>query len=159
MGSVLNAAAVYLTLIILFRISGRRTLSDMTNFDFVLLLVVGDATQQALLGDDLSLTNAILVVATLLLIDVGLSLWKLRSARITKLLEGVPTVLVADGVPIAGAMRHARIQEEDILEAARRSHGLAAMHQIRFAVLEVNGAISIIPNRAPAGGESRSDVP
>ena len=64
MDSVLRAAAIYLVLMVLFKIAGRRSLAELTTFDLVLLMVIGEATQQALLGDDFSLTNALLVIAT-----------------------------------------------------------------------------------------------
>jgi uncharacterized membrane protein YcaP (DUF421 family) len=145
MESILRAAAVYLFLLILFRLSGRRSLSDLTTFDFVLLLVIGEATQQALLGDDFSVTNAFIVILTLLLIDIGISMVQHRSRAIDKLIEGVPTVLVENGRPLRDLLDKARVSEEEIMEAARRLQGLERMDQIKFAVLEVSGGISIIP--------------
>ena len=100
MDSVLRAAAIYLVLLVLFRVAGRRTLSEMTSFDFVLLLVIGEATQQALLGEDFSLTHAVLVIVTLILLDVLISLVMQRSRLAGKLIEGVPMVIVADGKPL-----------------------------------------------------------
>lgn len=145
MDSVLRAAAVYLILLIIMRIAGKRTLAQITVFDFILLLIIGEATQQALLGEDFSITNAIIVVVTLLTLDVGISLWKQRSARANRLIEGVPTVLVANGRPLKELMDRARVREEEIMEAARRLQGLERMDQIKFAVLEVSGGITIIP--------------
>ena len=74
MDSVFRALAIYAVLLLIFRISGKRSLSQITTFDFVLLLVIGEATQQALLGDDFSLTNAFIVIVTLVGVDIGLSL-------------------------------------------------------------------------------------
>ena len=79
MDSVLRAAVMYLALMVLFKIAGRRSLAELTTFDFVLLMIIGEATQQALLGNDFSLTNSMLVIVTLIAIDVGLSLLKQRS--------------------------------------------------------------------------------
>src|SRR5687767_1079139 len=148
MESVLRAAAVYVMLLILFRIAGRRVLSDMTSFDFVLILIIGDSAQQALLGDDFSLVNAMLVIVTLLTIDVGISLWKQRSDGANRLIEGIPTILVEHGRPLKQLMDKARVREEEILEAARRLQGLERMEQIKFAVLEVSGGISIVPEES-----------
>jgi uncharacterized membrane protein YcaP (DUF421 family) len=148
MESVLRAAAVYVILLILFRIAGRRVLSDMTSFDFVLILIIGDSAQQALLGDDFSLVNALLVIVTLLAIDVGISLWKQRSDSANRLIEGIPTVLVEHGRPLKQLMDKARVREDEILEAARRLQGLERMDQIKFAVLEISGGISIVPNES-----------
>ncbi|HEX6978867.1 MAG TPA: YetF domain-containing protein [Alphaproteobacteria bacterium] len=145
MDAVLRAAVIYIVLLLLFRIAGRRSLAELTAFDFILLLIIGEATQQALLGEDFSITNAIIVVVTLLALDVGISVWKQRSARVNRLIEGVPTVLVENGRPLKELMDRARVREEEILEAARRLQGLERMDQIKFAVLEVSGGITIIP--------------
>nr|WP_197446957.1 YetF domain-containing protein [Tautonia plasticadhaerens] len=148
--SVLRAAAIYAFLVVLFRVAGRRTLSEMTSFDFVLLLVVGEATQQALLGEDFSLTNAFLSILTLIAIDIGLSLWKQRSTWLEMWIDGVPTVLVEDGRPLRDRMDKARVGLDDILEAARRLRGLERLEQVRYAILERDGKITIIP-RPPEG--------
>jgi uncharacterized membrane protein YcaP (DUF421 family) len=143
--SVLRAAAIYLALLVLFRVAGRRTLSEMTSFDFVLLLVIGEATQQALLGEDFSLINAVLVIVTLIMLDVLIS-WVTQRSRIAgKLVEGVPMVIVADGKPLHDRMRKARIELADVLEAARHTQGLERMDQIKYAVVETSGGITIIP--------------
>lgn len=145
MDAVLRAAAIYFALLILFRVAGRRSLAEITSFDLILLLIIGEATQQALLGDDFSLTNAIVVIVTLIAIDVGLSLLKLRSRKIDLLMDGAATIIVEDGKPMRGRIAEARLQEADILQAARQGQGLERMDQIKYAILEKNGKISIIP--------------
>lgn len=149
MDAVLRATVVYVVLLLLFRISGRRSLSQLTTFDFVLLLIIGEATQQALLGEDFSLTNAVLVIVTLLAIDIALSLAKQRSPSVEKLIDGVPIVLVENGRPLDDRLRKSRVSEEDVLEAARSLQGLERLDQIKFAVLEVSGGITIIPKERP----------
>jgi uncharacterized membrane protein YcaP (DUF421 family) len=146
MDSVLRAAAIYLVLLVVFRVSGRRTLAELTTFDFVLLLIIGEATQQALLGEDFSLTNAVLVITTLLTIELSLSILKQRVPFLDKLLDGVPMVVVDHGLPLRDRMRKARIDEEDVLEAARRLQGIERLDQIKYAVLEVSGGITVVPN-------------
>lgn len=145
MDSVLRAAVMYLVLMILFKIAGRRSLADLNTFDFVLLLIIGEATQQALLGDDFSITNSVLIIATLIAIDVGFSQIKQRSKRIALLLDGGPTVIVENGEPLHRRMKKARVTEADIMEAARSNQGIARMSDIRYAIIERNGTISIIP--------------
>ncbi|MEX5537745.1 YetF domain-containing protein [Pseudomonas syringae] len=145
MDAVLRAVAIYFVLMVLFRIAGRRSLTDLTTFDFVLLLIIGEATQQALLGDDFSVTNAILIISTLIAIDVGFSLAKRRSKRLAKFLDGGPTVIVEDGKPLTQRMREARISESDVMEAARTTQGIVEMKDIRYAIIERNGEISVIP--------------
>ncbi|MDH0747820.1 DUF421 domain-containing protein [Pseudomonas sp. GD03842] len=144
MDAVLRAAAIYLALMVLFRISGRRALGELTSFDFVLLMIIGEATQQALLGDDFSVTNAVLVIVTLIAIDVGFSLAKRRSKRLGKLIDGGPTIVVENGEFLRHRMHEARIEEDDILQAARLEQGLETVAQIKYAIIERNGKISII---------------
>ncbi|MCW2292405.1 uncharacterized membrane protein YcaP (DUF421 family) [Pseudomonas sp. BIGb0408] len=145
MDSVLRAVAIYLALLVLFKFSGRRSLAELTIFDFVLLLIIGEATQQALLGDDFSITNAILVVATLIALDMLFSSIKWRWPRVDLWLEGSPIIVVENGVPLHSRLKAARIKIEDILESAREKQGLERLDQIKFAIIEKNGKISIIP--------------
>ena len=145
MDAVLRAASIYVALLVLFRLAGRRSLAEITPFDLILLLIIGEATQQALLGDDFSITNSLLVISTLVVIDVGLSMLKLRSRAVGRWLDGTPTLVVENGRPLKARMAEARLQDDDILQAARQSQGLERMDQIKYAILEPNGKISIIP--------------
>lgn len=147
MSSVIRAAAIYFVLLIIFRLAGKRTLSETTTFDFVLLLIVSEAVQQAMIDNDSSMTNAILIVVTLVGLDVAFSLLKRSSTRIDQIVEGASVVLVAGGQPIAERLRKERVAEEDILEAARKLRGLGNMSDIEYAVLEPSGSITIIPRR------------
>ncbi len=144
MDAVLRGIAVYVFLVIIFRISGQRSLGQVTTFDFVLLLIIAETTQQALLGEDFSITGAFLLIITLIALDVGLSLLKQRWPRLDRLLEGLPLVIVEDGKPLAERMAKARVDEDDVLTAARELQGLERMEQIKYAVLERSGGISII---------------
>lgn len=145
MDAVLRALAIYVILMLIFRISGKRSLAQITTFDFVLLLVIGEATQQALLGGDYSITNAALVITTLVSIDIGLSLLQQRVPRLGPWMESAPLVLVNEGRVIKRRLAKARISESEILEAAREKQGLERMDQVKYAVLERTGSISIIP--------------
>jgi len=145
MDAIVRALVVYFFLLILFRIAGRRTLGQMTNFDLVLLLIISEATQNAMIGNDYSVTNGMLVILTLVGIDIGLSVLKQYFPRLERHLEGLPLVLVDRGQPLKDLMHRARIGEQDILSSAREKHGLERMEQIQYAVLETNGGISIIP--------------
>ena len=144
MDSVLRAGAMYLALMVLFKIAGRRSWAALTTFDFVLLMMIGEATQQALLGDDFSITNGILVIVTLIAIDVGLSLLKQRSGWVSRLIDGEPTIIVENGKLLHKRLRHARLVEADVMEAARSSQGIERLEEIKFAIIERNGKISII---------------
>lgn len=145
MDSVLRAAAIYLVVLVVFRLAGRRTLSELTTFDFVLLLIIGEATQQALLGDDFSIVNAMVVIVSLVVFDIALSLLKNKSRWLSKLIDGEPMIIVEHGQVLERRIRKARIDESGILEAARHSQGLERIDQIKFAILEKDGKISIIP--------------
>ncbi|NWF11654.1 DUF421 domain-containing protein [Pseudomonas salomonii] len=111
-----------------------------------LVVLIGEATQQALLGDDFSLTNAVLVIATLIAIDIGFSLGKQRSRWFSRLLDGGPTIVVEHGNVLHERLKRARLDESDILEAARSAQGIVEINQIKFAILERNGKISVIPS-------------
>lgn len=152
MDSVFRAVAVYLVLLVVTRLSGRRTLAEVTVFDFVLLLIIAETTDQALLGDDFSVTNAAIVIVTLAAVDVGLSFVKAWSPKLAMVIDGTPSVVISGGVVDWEALRRARVDIEDVLAAAREKHGLKRLDQIDCAVLEVGGAISIIPKAGQEGG-------
>ena len=147
MSTVLNTIAVYVALLIVFRIAGRRSLGNITNFDMVVLLIISESVQQALIGDDYSLINAALVFVTLVVLDIGLSLLRLRFRKMDAYIQGVPTILIEEGKCQVDRMRRARVDLADIMESARLKHGLERLDQIRYAVLETNGEISIIPSK------------
>lgn len=152
MNVIVRVLAIYFGLLIILRLSGKRSLSQITTFDFVLLLIIGDATQQALLGDDFSITNAFLVIVTLIATDVGFSLLKQYMPAAEKIIDGVPLVIVENGTLLKDRMDKARIDEKDILTAAREKQGLERIDQIKYAVLERSGGISVIPKPSESGG-------
>jgi uncharacterized membrane protein YcaP (DUF421 family) len=145
MDSVLRAAAVYFLLLVVFRLSGNRSIGQITTFDFVLLLIISEAIQQAMITEDYSVTNAFLLVITLVGLDVMMSLWKQRSERVERILDGLPVVLIENGKRHPKTMRMERVDESDILAAARELHGLERLDQIKHAVVEASGGITVIP--------------
>lgn len=145
MDAVLRALAIYGFLMVIFRVTGKRSLSQITTFDFVLLLIISEATQQAMLGDDFSLTTALIVITTFVLIDIGFSLLQRTVPALGPLLEDVPLILVDNGRIVQRHLDKSRISKEDILEAAREKQGLERMEQVKYAVLERTGSISIVP--------------
>jgi uncharacterized membrane protein YcaP (DUF421 family) len=159
MESVLRAGAVYVLLLLVFRVVGKRTLAQITPFDMVLLLIIAESTQQALVGPDYSMVNALLVIVTLVSIDIALSRWRHRSRRAEKLLDDMPVVLVDRGRPLASRMEAERVETSDIMEAARRQQGLERMDQVKYAVLETNGEISIVPWRRGSDPEGPRAAP
>ncbi|OJW18835.1 MAG: hypothetical protein BGO49_17580 [Planctomycetales bacterium 71-10] len=145
MSTILRAAGVYLLLLFVIRAAGRRTLGEMRPFDFVLLLLISEATQNAMVGDDFSLTTAALAILTLLGMDLILAAAKRIWKPLDRLVDGLPTILVEEGRLLEDRMAWARVDVEDVLEAARQSQGLGSLASIRYAILERNGEISIIP--------------
>ncbi len=145
METVFRGIAIYLVLFVVIRLTGRRTLGEMAPFDFVLLLIVAETTQQALLGEDFSITNSILLIITLFTTDAFFSYVKQWSPRAARWMDGQATVLISLGHIDERALSRSRVSLEDVLEAARRQHGLERLDQIKFAVLEISGSISIIP--------------
>ncbi|MEZ2224045.1 DUF421 domain-containing protein [Rhizobium sp. RCC_161_2] len=147
MDAVIRGLAIYLTLLIIIRLSGRRTLAQMTPFDLVIVLVISETTQQAMLGDDFSITNAVLLILTLFTTDIVLSYIKRWSPRTARVVDGTPTILVIDGVYDEKALRGCRLQKDDVMEAARAKDGIETVKDIKFAILETSGNISIIKKR------------
>lgn len=148
MDGILRALVIYAFLMVMFRVLGKRSLGQVTTFDFVLLLLIGEATQQALLGDDFSLVNALTVIGTLALLDVGLSFWQARSSKVDRMIEGLPLVLIDNGELLEDRMKQSKVSEREIRESARELHGLERISQIKYAVLERSGTISIIPKES-----------
>jgi uncharacterized membrane protein YcaP (DUF421 family) len=145
MESVIRAAVVYVVLLVLFRIAGKRSLAEVTSFDLVLLLIISEATQQAMIDSDNSMTNALLLVCTLIGMNILFSVIATRWKPFERLIEDVPLVILEDGKLIHEHMRKERVEENEILEAARASQGLERLDQIKYAILERTGHITIVP--------------
>ncbi len=140
----LRTFAVYLFLMVLFRLTGKRTLSELSTFDFILLLIISEATQNALVGQNASMTYAALVILTLVACSVFMAWLKARRPRLEQALQGGPLILVENGRLLRDRMKAAFVDEQDILSSAR-SNQVERLDQIKFAILETSGQISIIP--------------
>lgn len=147
MGFLIRAAVVYLGLTMLFRVAGKRTLAQITPFDLVLLLIISETVQQALLADDQSVTNALLLVIALVGMDILLSVLKQRWQWLDRVLDDRPLVIVRDGRPLRERMNQERVSEDDVMASARLHQGIRKMDEIAYAVLESDGHISVIPRR------------
>ncbi|HXK34441.1 MAG TPA: YetF domain-containing protein [Dehalococcoidia bacterium] len=151
MGLVVRAIAIYVILMVLMRASGKRQFSELTAFDAILLLIISEAVQQALLGDeDFSLTAGVILIVTLVSIDILMSHIKQWWTKADLVLEGAPVLLLDDGELIDRAMDRERVDESDILAAARETFGIESLDEIRYAILERTGSISIIPRQPVA---------
>src|SRR4051794_11863498 len=131
---VLRSAAVYAMLLIILRLSGKRSLAQLTAFDFVLLLIIGEATQQAMVGENNSTTGTFIVILTLLGLHRITDVVTYRSERADKLVNGAAVVLVEDGRFNEEFMRVYRVTHDEILEQARTSEAIERLDQIRYAV-------------------------
>jgi uncharacterized membrane protein YcaP (DUF421 family) len=150
MDAILRALVIYFVLLLLLRITGNRSLSQITVFDFVLLLIISEAAQNGLVGEDYSITNSVLVIATLVMLDIGLSYVKRWAPAVERYVEGTPIVLINQGKILRERMNKLRIDEQDILESARKLQGLERLDQVKYAVLERGGDITIIPRHHAA---------
>jgi uncharacterized membrane protein YcaP (DUF421 family) len=117
----------------------------MTSFDLVLLLIVAETTGPAMLGDDVSLTNAFLVGITLIGMGVLFTALTNRSEVLDRWVNDRPLVIIEDGRPIGDRLRKSRVDIDDVMEQARQAQGLERLDQVKYAVLERSGSISIIP--------------
>ena len=144
---VAHTAAIYGLLLLIFRIAGRRTLAETSSFDLVLLLIIGETTQQAMIGDDDTVMGALVAILSLVSLDMGISYLKKAFPAFDTLLEGRPILLIREGKLQQAAMKANSLDEEDIREAARLSQGLEDMEDVRQATLERDGEISIVPWR------------
>lgn len=148
MEMVLRALAIYLVLLVVFKIVGRRALLQMTSFDLILLLIISEATQQALLGNDFSVTGATLTIITLVMVDMLFGFFKKKINGAESALDGSPVILLEHGVPLTGKMKKVDVSLDDILVAARQNQGITDPAKIKYAILERNGHISVIPDES-----------
>lgn len=150
---VLRTMIVYVTVLGLLRIAGKRELGQMSPADLVVILIIANAVQNSMNGGDVSLIGGILSAATL----VGMNLVLVRFGRripiLGRLVVEEPTLLLQDGKPIEQNLKRERVDIEEI-EMAAREHGIADLSEVAAAVLEIDGSISTIPKQG--GGYQRS---
>src|SRR5438093_8952427 len=144
---VARALAMYLFLLVVVRVSGKRTLAEVTVFDFILLLIISECTQQAMTGNDFSVTNGFLLVLTLVTVDRVSDWVTSRSERLDHMVNDAPLVLVDEGRVLHDRLKASHMRVDEILEAARTDQGLERLDQIKYAVLERSGGISVIPSK------------
>jgi uncharacterized membrane protein YcaP (DUF421 family) len=146
-GIALRSLLVYVGLLIGLRIMGKRELGQMTVFDFVVILLIANAVQNAMVGTDTSLQGGLLAAGVLLLVNRAASTISYRWTFWGRLLEGSPTVLVQDGHFLESRLRKEGL-EKGRIEMAMREHGIENVDRVKLAVLETDGTISIVPNDA-----------
>jgi uncharacterized membrane protein YcaP (DUF421 family) len=142
-----RALIIFLFLWIITRVVGRSTVGELSTFQLVLFVTMGDVVQQAVTQQDYSLTTGILAVSIFASLTIAIGWSTLRWPRLRSIVHGVPVLIVRDGVPIDHAMRRERLTLDD-LQAAARQQGFERLGDIRLAVLEANGAISFFARDA-----------
>jgi uncharacterized membrane protein YcaP (DUF421 family) len=150
----LRSVVVYLVILLLLRLGGKRELGQMTPFDLVVLLLLANAVQNAMVGVDASLTGGLLAAATILAANWVVDRLGLHSVWLRRELRGSPTLLVHDGSLVEPNLRREGIAEEEVLQALRE-HGVSDLQQVKLAVLEIDGTISIVAADAPVGRTRR----
>ena len=144
MATVLRVIFLYLFLLVTMRIMGKREFNQFSSLELVTLLLIPELLSQALSYEDPSLTNGIIAVTTLLTLTFVTSLIMQRSKRAGKVIEGVPVVLVQRGKLVEDAMNKERVSSDEIFSQMHQS-GLETLDQVRWAILETDGRIAIVP--------------
>jgi uncharacterized membrane protein YcaP (DUF421 family) len=143
MDIALRAIVLYVFIVLVTRVIGRRELSSLSPFDLILLIVLGDAVQQGLTQDDYSVTGALIAVSTIATLQVLTSYVSFRSGRARKVLEGLPIVLVERGEVIQRNLRRERMTEDEVAEEMRMQQ-IASFDEVQWAILETNGSMSFV---------------
>lgn len=140
---VIRAAAVYLFLLIAFRLTGKRQVGQMTTFDLVVVLVISNVLQNAMIGPDNSVLGGLIGATVILIVNFLIAELALRSRRAERILEHEPTVLIVNGKIVERNLRKELVSTAD-LHSALRKDGVISAEDVKLAVLEPNGTISII---------------
>lgn len=141
---VLRVAIVYLFLVVVLRISGKREVGQMSILELIVVLLISDAVQNSMVGDNTTVWAGPVAVLTLLGLDYALAWLTRRSKKVRQAIEGEPRLLVRDGRLLRKALREEKLSVDEV-ETAVRAHGLARIDDVQEAVLETDGSISIIP--------------
>ncbi|MEP6638872.1 MAG: YetF domain-containing protein [Chloroflexota bacterium] len=152
---VLRTVIVYLFLILILRVTGKREIGQMSILELIVILVISDAVQNSMVGDNITLWGGLVAVTTLFAADHVLKWVSDRSKRVRKALEGEPRLLVRNGRILDKALREEKVDINDV-RAAVRAEGIARVEDVRLAVLETDGSISVIPMDE---GRSTGDQP
>lgn len=140
---VLRAVAVYVVVLVMVRLSGKRTVGQFTPFDLLVVVLLGTAVQNSLIGEDTSLLGGLILAATLLGLNWGVGKLSSRSRRFDEVVEGKPVILVRHGHLFRDELARQSLSEHDFA-IARRSAGYATLGEIALAVLESSGEITFI---------------
>jgi len=150
---VVRTVVVFFFVLVLTRAMGKKELSELTAFELILLVTIGDLVQQGVTQEDQSLTGAMLAVGTLGLLIVCLSYLSFRWRRIRRVIRGIAVVVVRDGRPLDEAMKIERLTMDDVIESAREQ-GIDDLARVKLAVLEPDGRFSFIQREGDEAQEA-----
>jgi uncharacterized membrane protein YcaP (DUF421 family) len=141
---IVRGVVVYVFLLVLLRLTGRRQVGQLAPFDLVLLLVLSNAVQNSMNGGDNSLVGGLISAATLVALNYAVGTLTYRSKRLEALIEGRPQLLIHNGQLFEDVLKSAKLTHHELSAALRRG-GCAAVDDVHSAVLENNGSISVTP--------------
>ena len=142
-----KTALIYLFLVAGLRLLGKRELGQMNIYDLVLIIVLANAVQNAMVGDDNSLIGGLIAASTLLIMNRLFAVALARSAKLEKVMVGEASLILNDGEPIKDRLNREGVTMEQLM-AALREHGLDNLHDAHMCILEVDGSISVVPKNA-----------
>ena len=143
---VLRATVVYFVVLAMVRLSGKRTVGQFTPFDLLVVVLLGTAVQNSLIGEDVSLLGGLILAGTLIALNWLVGFATSRSRTLDRLAEGTPVLVGRDGQLFESAMRRENLSRQDI-EEALRDNGLADVSGAAMITLEVDGTITVIPRK------------
>jgi uncharacterized membrane protein YcaP (DUF421 family) len=151
-GVALRTLVVYVFLILVLRLAGKREIGQLSPFELVLLLIISNGVQNAMVGTNTSVWGGLVTVVVLVAADRLLRYLRVLSPAVGKFLEGEPVLLIRDGKVLPDALRREGIDQDD-LKHILRAHGVDEVNDVRTAVLEIDGTVSVITG----GRETRTE--
>ena len=158
---IVRAAAVYFFLLVALRLTGKRQLGQMSSFDLVVLLIISNIVQNAMIGNDNSVTGGFIGAATILVLNYAVARLVIASKKAERLVEGAPTLLIHNGKVIEQNLRRELLSRDELMAALRRQ-GILSIEEVRVALLEETGAItavkrehSAVSNQVSASGTAQ----
>jgi uncharacterized membrane protein YcaP (DUF421 family) len=144
MDLVFRTVAIFIFILFVTRVTGRRELNSLEPYDIIVLVVLGDLVQQGVTQSDNSITGAVIVISTIMVLSVFTGWIGFRYRKAREVIEGEPLIVVDDGQPVMRNLRRERITVEEV-EAEARIQQLGSLDDVRWAVLETDGQISFVP--------------
>jgi uncharacterized membrane protein YcaP (DUF421 family) len=141
---VARTLIVYVALLVGLRLTGKRQLGQMTPFDLVLILLIANAVQNAMVGPDTSVWGGLIAALVLIVANYGVVQARERIPLLRRAVEGTPTLLINDGQFVQEHLRREGLDEDEVMMALRE-HGVSQVKDVKMAILEVDGSISIVP--------------